>query len=261
MFSFFRRLIKRQHWHQADAGHLHHRLMRLGHGPRRTVAMLWTWTALLSAVALVPTYTNEGNALVPFVAQCRSRASCCSRLHPGAQEAKQAQERNDHPTGGATADAVVDLEQRRRQRLISVSVPPLVLNGRFHRMFWGILVRFDLSRTLTIDCELFHKQVSGGLGLPGAGRIGKVLHVELRDRQALWQRVRQRVGQAVGDGLDARPVRAFGALLDHWFGTGPVLMLVFGLFGVVGMALRTYYWYQAKIAAEEEGKPWTRSQR
>ena len=54
-------------WHQADAGHLHHRLMRLGHGPRRTVVILWAWTALLSGVALVPTYTNEGNALVPFV--------------------------------------------------------------------------------------------------------------------------------------------------------------------------------------------------
>src|SRR6476646_2280824 len=65
--SFIRRAVRRQRWHQADAGHLHHRLMRLGHGPRRTVVLLWSWTALLSGVALVPTYTNEGNALVPFV--------------------------------------------------------------------------------------------------------------------------------------------------------------------------------------------------
>ena len=31
-----------------DKDHLHHRLMRLGHGPRRAVVILWLWTALLS---------------------------------------------------------------------------------------------------------------------------------------------------------------------------------------------------------------------
>ena len=97
--------------------------------------------------------------------------------------------------------------------------------------------------------------------MPGTGLIGKVSHVELRDRQALWQGFGNGLGQAVEMVLTPVLFGAFGALLDHWFGTGPVLMLVFGLFGVVGMALRTYYWYQAKIAAEEEGKPWTRSQR
>ena len=46
---------------------MHHRLMRLGHGPRRTVVILWLWTALLSALVLVPTYTNGlGNTLIPF---------------------------------------------------------------------------------------------------------------------------------------------------------------------------------------------------
>ena len=97
--------------------------------------------------------------------------------------------------------------------------------------------------------------------MPGTGPIGKVSHVELGDRQALWQGFGNGLGQAVEMVLTPVLFGAFGALLDHWFGTGPVLMLVFGLFGVVGMALRTYYWYQAKIAAEEEGKPWTRSQR
>jgi len=97
--------------------------------------------------------------------------------------------------------------------------------------------------------------------LPGTELIGKVSHVELGDRQALWQGFGNGLGQAVEMVLTPVLLGAFGALLDHWFGTGPVLMLVFGLIGVVGMALRTYYWYQAKIAAEEEGKPWTRSQR
>jgi UDP-GlcNAc:undecaprenyl-phosphate GlcNAc-1-phosphate transferase len=118
-FSFIRRLVKRQHWHQADAGHLHHRLMRLGHGQKRTVVMLWAWTALLSAVALVPTYTKEGNAIVPFVAAGLARL-LFAVFHPGVRGAREKQERAAHPTGQGPAadgsDSVVDLEQRRRQR-------------------------------------------------------------------------------------------------------------------------------------------------
>ncbi|HEX8804452.1 MAG TPA: MraY family glycosyltransferase [Acidimicrobiales bacterium] len=49
----------------ADKGHLHHRLMRLGHGQRRSVLILWAFTALASAVVLYPTYTGRGDALVP----------------------------------------------------------------------------------------------------------------------------------------------------------------------------------------------------
>jgi UDP-GlcNAc:undecaprenyl-phosphate GlcNAc-1-phosphate transferase len=115
IFSFARRLWRRQHWHQADAGHLHHRLMRLGHGQRRTVAMLWAWTALLSAVALVPTYTKEGNAMVPFVAAGLALL-LFAIFHPGVRGAREKEEREAHPTGGTSSDAVVDLEQRRRQR-------------------------------------------------------------------------------------------------------------------------------------------------
>ncbi len=50
----------------ADKGHLHHRLMFLGHGQRRSVAILWAWTAILSGIALFPAYTNRGNAVIPF---------------------------------------------------------------------------------------------------------------------------------------------------------------------------------------------------
>jgi UDP-GlcNAc:undecaprenyl-phosphate GlcNAc-1-phosphate transferase len=50
----------------ADKGHLHHRLMFLGHGQRRSVAILWAWTAILSGLVLFPTYTNRGNAVIPF---------------------------------------------------------------------------------------------------------------------------------------------------------------------------------------------------
>lgn len=41
-----------------DKGHIHHRIMNLGHGQRRSVIILWLWTALLSALVLYPTYTG-----------------------------------------------------------------------------------------------------------------------------------------------------------------------------------------------------------
>jgi UDP-GlcNAc:undecaprenyl-phosphate GlcNAc-1-phosphate transferase len=113
-FSFVRRLWRRQRWHQADAGHLHHRLMRLGHGPRRTVVILWAWTALLSGVALLPTYTNEGNALVPFVAAALALL-LFAWFHPGFRIRRERSERARHPTAAPGTD-VVDLEERRRQR-------------------------------------------------------------------------------------------------------------------------------------------------
>jgi UDP-GlcNAc:undecaprenyl-phosphate GlcNAc-1-phosphate transferase len=67
-FSFVRRAVRGKSIAVADKDHLHHRLMRLGHGPRRTVVILWLWTALLSGLALLPTYTSSGNlnALVPI---------------------------------------------------------------------------------------------------------------------------------------------------------------------------------------------------
>ena len=50
----------------ADKGHLHHRLLRLGHGHRRTVLVLWAWTGLLSALVLIPVYTGKGESFVPL---------------------------------------------------------------------------------------------------------------------------------------------------------------------------------------------------
>jgi UDP-GlcNAc:undecaprenyl-phosphate GlcNAc-1-phosphate transferase len=114
VFSFFRRLLRHQRWHQSDAGHLHHRLMRLGHGPRRTVVILWAWTALLSGVALLPTYTNEGNALVPFVVGALALL-LFAWFQPGFRLRKQRSGRARHPTAHPQED-VVDLAERRRQR-------------------------------------------------------------------------------------------------------------------------------------------------
>ena len=66
VFAIIRRASKRQALDVADKGHLHHRLMNLGHGHRRSVMILWTWTALLSAFVLYPVLTDDNPRYLPF---------------------------------------------------------------------------------------------------------------------------------------------------------------------------------------------------
>jgi F0F1-type ATP synthase assembly protein I len=49
-----------------------------------------------------------------------------------------------------------------------------------------------------------------------------------------------------------------GLWLDSRFGTRPLFMVVLLTLVIVGLGMREYYAYQAKIARAEEGKPWTR---
>ncbi len=65
-FAIFRRATSRRSLSTADKGHLHHRLMGLGHGHRRSVVILWTWTLLLSAFVLYPTLTGRNPTYLPF---------------------------------------------------------------------------------------------------------------------------------------------------------------------------------------------------
>ncbi|MGQ0433008.1 MAG: glycosyltransferase family 4 protein, partial [Microthrixaceae bacterium] len=65
-FSIVRRARRGSSVTVADKDHLHHRLMRLGHGQRRSVLILWAWTVLLSAIALYPTYRRgQGDLYIP----------------------------------------------------------------------------------------------------------------------------------------------------------------------------------------------------
>lgn len=66
LFAIVRRATGRKSLAVADKGHLHHRLMDLGHGHRRSVVILWTWTALLSGFVLYPTLTGENPTYLPF---------------------------------------------------------------------------------------------------------------------------------------------------------------------------------------------------
>ncbi len=66
VLAVVRRARRRTGVATADKEHLHHRLMDLGHGHRRTVVILWGWTAVLSGFVLVPVFTERGNAIVPI---------------------------------------------------------------------------------------------------------------------------------------------------------------------------------------------------
>jgi UDP-GlcNAc:undecaprenyl-phosphate GlcNAc-1-phosphate transferase len=66
-FAFVRRTARGTSFHTPDKDHLHHRLLRLGHGPRRTVVILWAWTAVLSGLVLSPLFAGAGNSLIPFL--------------------------------------------------------------------------------------------------------------------------------------------------------------------------------------------------
>lgn len=66
----------------ADKEHLHHRLLRLGHGHRRTVFILWLWTALLCGMVLYSTLTGSGAAALPFAGGALALA-LYTVFHPG----------------------------------------------------------------------------------------------------------------------------------------------------------------------------------
>ena len=120
-FSFLRRVLRGHSFSVADKDHLHHRLMRLGHGPRRTVVLLWLWTALLSGLALIPTYTSQGNAnaLVP-VGLLALALLLYVFFFPGRKEAQAIAAEEEAEAIAAEAEEaergqVIDLGSRRHQ--------------------------------------------------------------------------------------------------------------------------------------------------
>jgi UDP-GlcNAc:undecaprenyl-phosphate GlcNAc-1-phosphate transferase len=67
IFAIIRRTRSGVGFATADTGHLHHRLIKLGHGPRRAVVILWLWTALLSGFVLYPALSDGPTNLWPFL--------------------------------------------------------------------------------------------------------------------------------------------------------------------------------------------------
>jgi UDP-GlcNAc:undecaprenyl-phosphate GlcNAc-1-phosphate transferase len=81
-FAFIRRTARGTGFHTPDKEHIHHRLLRLGHGPRRSVVILWAWTAILSAFVLVPLFFHKANAFIP-VGVVALGAGLYTFFHPG----------------------------------------------------------------------------------------------------------------------------------------------------------------------------------
>jgi UDP-GlcNAc:undecaprenyl-phosphate GlcNAc-1-phosphate transferase len=57
-------------------------LLRLGHGPRRTVLILWAWTAVLSGFVLFPLFNHQVNAIIPLGAAALG-VGLYTLFHPG----------------------------------------------------------------------------------------------------------------------------------------------------------------------------------
>lgn len=106
-FAIVRRATKRSGVATADKEHLHHRLMRLGHGHRRSVFILWGWTALLSGMVLLPAYTRRGNGLVPIGILALGLA-LYTLLHPGVRSARAASADDPAQEASESADASED---------------------------------------------------------------------------------------------------------------------------------------------------------
>jgi UDP-GlcNAc:undecaprenyl-phosphate/decaprenyl-phosphate GlcNAc-1-phosphate transferase len=81
-FAFIRRTARGTGFHTPDKEHIHHRLLRLGHGPRRSVLILWAWTAILSGFVLFPLFIHRVNAFIPLGAAALG-AGLYTLFHPG----------------------------------------------------------------------------------------------------------------------------------------------------------------------------------
>ncbi|MGH9129025.1 MAG: glycosyltransferase family 4 protein [Acidimicrobiales bacterium] len=66
--AIVRRTVRRSGVATRDLGHLHYRLIQLGYGHRRSVMILWAWTAILSGMVLYPVFSHRGNAVIPYAA-------------------------------------------------------------------------------------------------------------------------------------------------------------------------------------------------
>jgi UDP-GlcNAc:undecaprenyl-phosphate GlcNAc-1-phosphate transferase len=104
-FAFARRTVRRTAFHAPDREHIHHRLLRLGHGPRRSVVILWAWTALLSGFVLFPLFVQRVNAVIPFGAAALG-VGLYTLFHPGLRK-RDADEASRTPDDARSAESQV----------------------------------------------------------------------------------------------------------------------------------------------------------
>jgi UDP-GlcNAc:undecaprenyl-phosphate GlcNAc-1-phosphate transferase len=102
VWAFVRRTASGQGFHTPDKNHIHHRLMRLGHGHRRTVVILWLWTALLCGFVLLPLFDRQANVFIPLgvalllIGLMTWFSPLVNRLYYRREEANRVRERSHH---------------------------------------------------------------------------------------------------------------------------------------------------------------------
>ncbi|MGB0114434.1 MAG: MraY family glycosyltransferase [Ilumatobacteraceae bacterium] len=106
-FAIVRRVSGRKSFATADKGHLHHRLMNLGHGHRRSVVILWTWTALLSGFVLYPTLTGRNPTYLPFGIVALAIV-LFTVLHPSVRARRRRNDADDGSIGDASDGSIGD---------------------------------------------------------------------------------------------------------------------------------------------------------
>jgi UDP-GlcNAc:undecaprenyl-phosphate GlcNAc-1-phosphate transferase len=106
-FAIFRRATSRRSLSTADKGHLHHRLMDLGHGHRRSVVILWTWTLLLSAFVLYPTLTGRNPTYLPFGIVALGIV-LFTVLHPSVRARRRVNEQADAGDDGGDGETLAE---------------------------------------------------------------------------------------------------------------------------------------------------------
>jgi UDP-GlcNAc:undecaprenyl-phosphate/decaprenyl-phosphate GlcNAc-1-phosphate transferase len=104
-FAFVRRTARGKGFDTPDKEHIHHRLVRLGHGPRRSVLILWAFTAILSGFLLFPLFVHQVNAFIPLGAAALGVA-LYTFFHPGLRRGGADMEEDEHLDEGK--EAVVD---------------------------------------------------------------------------------------------------------------------------------------------------------
>jgi hypothetical protein len=82
-----------------------------------------------------------------------------------------------------------------------------------------------------------------------------------REKRALNNAFGDALSQAFEFAVTPILFALFGLWLDNRLGTGHLWVVVLSALGITGVCIKTIYRYKAKVAKEEEGKPWTRRQR
>ncbi len=82
LFAIIRRVGRGEDFSKADKGHLHHRLINLGHGPRRAVVILWGWTILLSGFVIFPVFNPSTSRSLAIFGIIALVLSLYTVLHP-----------------------------------------------------------------------------------------------------------------------------------------------------------------------------------